>query len=133
MACDLHRWSVTVGRRPPGPVANVTQLVPRPGGCLTLHCQPLLYARCRLARNDDHRPRGKRGGPARRRLAAPVGSPPGRARLLPTPPARTVPRHSPAEAVALVVIVPPILAPKPSGFRHSRADRAAALTTGGGP
>jgi len=41
-----------------------------------------------------HRPT-EAGTAARRRLAAPVGPPPGRARLLPTPPARAVPRHSP--------------------------------------
>ena len=66
--------------------------------CTALPRQPLLYARerCRLARNGEPPPaQGKRGTAARRRLAAPVGPPPGRARPLPTPPARTIPLSFP--------------------------------------
>ena len=88
-------------RRDRGALAPLTlkhQRVPR------LRCppigagQPLLDARseCRSVRNGESpSAQGKRGRPARRRLAAPVGPPPGRARPLPTPPPRAVPGHFP--------------------------------------
>ena len=96
--------------------------------------QPLLYARCRCrsARNGGPPAAGERGGrqaSARRARRAPARQ----GAALPTPPARAVPFIPPLEAVALVVIVSPVPAPEPSGFRHSRADGAADLTRGGGP
>ena len=47
-------------------------------------------------------------------------------------PAWMVPRHFPAEAVALVVIVSPFSRARTTSLRHSRADGAAGLTRGGG-
>jgi hypothetical protein len=107
--------------------------------CCTRTARPRPVSRCfpreagagRRVTAAHHRPTGS-GTAARRRLAAPVGLPPGRARLLPTPPARAVPRHFSAEAVALVVTAAHF-APGPPGSRHSRANRAEGLIRGGGP
>ena len=99
--------------------------------CTALPRQPLLYARerCRLARNGGPPPaQGKRGTAARRRLAAPVGPPPGRRGLCRRPRRGQSPCPFPAEAVALVVIVSPFSRARTTGFRHSRADRAAGST-----
>jgi hypothetical protein len=50
---------------------------------------------CRLLRSGEPPPAQGGGAAAGRRLAAPAGLPPDRARPLPTPPVRTVPRSFP--------------------------------------